>query len=233
MGSTTGLGGGHSVAMSKTPFKPWIQRICPAPRRLLQALIVRDGLRIGLDIGCGEASPLSDLRKWGFRSTGLDVSSARLEVSRQRGLHGEYVLGDIRTVAFEHRFDVVVLSNVIEHFSREDGTDLLRRVEGLASRIVYIETPNGFREQPDLNGDPAQRHFSGWFPHDFEGRGYTVLGSGIRGLRGVAGQARIFPESIVRFVERSLQWFVFRRPRWAGTLAAILRRDERGNLLRV
>ena len=216
--------------MSKTPFKPWIQRICPAPRRLLQALIVRDGLRIGLDIGCGEASPLSDLRKWGFRSTGLDVSSARLEVSRQRGLHGEYVLGDIRTVAFEHRFDVVVLSNVIEHFSREDGTDLLRRVEGLASRIVYLETPNGFREQPDLDGDPAQRHLSGWFPHDFGGRGYTVLGSGIRGLRGVAGRARFFPEIVVRFIERILQWFVFRRPRRAGTLAAIRFMDEHGNV---
>jgi len=216
--------------MRDLPFRPWVQRICPAPRRLLQALIVRDDLQTGLDIGCGESSPFSDLHARGFRSTGLDVSPARLEVSRQRGLHDDYVLGDIRTVAFEHRFDVVVLSNVIEHFSRDDGMDLLRRVESLASRIVYIETPNGFREQPDLNGDPAQRHFSGWFPHDFEGRGYTVLGSGIRGLRGVAGRARFFPESIVRFVERSLQWFVFRRPRWTGTLAAIRFVDEHGNV---
>jgi hypothetical protein len=158
------------------------------------------------------------------------VSPARLEVSRQRGLHDDYVLGDIRTVAFEHRFDVVVLSNVIEHFSRDDGMDLLRRVESLASRIVYIETPNGFREQPDLNGDPAQRHFSGWFPHDFEGRGYTVLGSGIRGLRGVAGRARFFPEAVVKTIERMLQWFILRRPRWAGTLAAIRFVDEHGNM---
>lgn len=216
--------------MSGMPFKPWVQKICPAPRRLLQALIVGSGLRSGLDIGCGESSPLSGLRLLGFRSTGLDVSLARLEVSRRRDLHDEYVLGDIRERTFEHRFDVVVLSSVIEHLSREDGMDLLRRVESLGSRIVYVETPNGFREQADLDGDPAQRHFSGWYSHDFEGRGYTVLGSGIRGLRGVAGRARIFPESMVRLIERSLQWFVFRRPQRAGTLAAILCRDERGNL---
>jgi hypothetical protein len=216
--------------MSEMPFKPWIQKFCPGPRRFLQALILQDHLRTGLDIGCGESSALSGLRTLGFRSTGLDVSPTRLEVSRQRDLHDEYILGDIRELTFEHRFDVVVLSSVIEHLSREDGMDLLRRVESLASRIVYVETPNGFREQADLDGDPAQRHFSGWYSHDFEGRGYTVLGSGIQGLRGVAGRARILPESIVRLFERSLQWFVFRRPRRAGTLAAILCRDERGNL---
>jgi hypothetical protein len=219
--------------MSSLPFKRWVQKICPAPRRYLQALILRHGFRTGLDVGCGEYSPLSSLRTYGFRSVGTDVSPTRLEVSRTRGLHDDYVLGDVRRVLFDEKFDVVVLSHLIEHLSREEGMDLLRRAESLASRVVYVETPNGFREQPDLNGDPAQRHLSGWFPHDFEGRGYSVLGSGIKGLRGIAGAARLFPETVVRFLERSLQWYVFRRPRLAGSLSAILLKDERGNLLSV
>jgi hypothetical protein len=219
--------------VSDLPFKPWVQKVCPAPRRLLQALIVEHGLRSGLDIGCGESSPLSSLRTRGFRSAGLDMSLARLEVSRQRALHDEYILGDVRKGTFEHRFDVVVMSNVIEHLSREDGMGLLQRVESLAARLVYIETPNGFREQPDLDGDPAQRHLSGWFPHDFEGRGYTVLGSGIRGLRGVAGKARLFPEGVVRSLERASQWYILRRPRKSGTLSAIRLVDDHGNVLTV
>ena len=135
--------------MNALPFKPWIQAVCPSPRRHAQTLIVRKGLETGLDIGCGENSLLSPLRDSGFRSTGGDASAEMLESAKRRNLHDEYIMGDFRNVEVDRKFDVVVLSQVIEHFSREEGLVVLDRAESLARCLVYLE--NAFIE-PLLQG---------------------------------------------------------------------------------
>jgi hypothetical protein len=215
------------------PLARIIQLLCPSPARYLQYLVRRHGLQTGLDIGCGETSVLSALRSPTFRSTGIDVSAAAVETSRRRNLHDEYVVGDVRELDSQSGWEVIVLSQVVEHFTRDEGFRLLARLEDLAPRLLYVATPNGFREQPAICGNTAQRHLSGWFPHDFEGRGYSVFGMSLKGLRGVAGSSRVFPETITRTVERSTQWVSYRAPSIAGTIVAIRYVDEEGNVLRV
>ncbi len=212
-------------------FDSWIQTVCPAPRRHLQRLIVEQGLKTGLDIGCGVTSPLSPLRERGFQSTGLDISSESIREARRRDLHDKYIEGDFRSCELQSEYDVVTCCHVIEHLSREDGDLLLRRLEKMARYMVYIETPNGFREQ--VAEMVPQRHLSGWFPHDFASRGYTVFGSGIKGARGSYGAAQVVSESVTRCLERATQWSVFRRPAMAGTIGAVRFRDQHGNLRKV
>jgi hypothetical protein len=207
--------------MNSLPFNPWIQWICPSPRRYAQELIIRNRYRTGLDIGCGETSMLSPLRGPGFHTTGLDVSEKMLESAKERSLHDEYILGDFRSVSMKRTFDVVVMRDVIEHFARKEGSEALKSLESIAAKMIYIETPNGFIEQPELDGNPFQKHLSGWCQHDFEERGYQVFGMGPRGLRGIAGAPRSLPEFVVRGLERGLQWYYFRRPWKAGHLAAL------------
>lgn len=103
-------------------------------------------------------------------------------------------------------------------------------VQGMAQRMLYVETPCGFLEQPAAGGNLHQRHWSGWFPHDFESRGYTVFGMGVRGLKGVQGGSRLLPEPMVRGLERGLAWLTFRRPSLAFCVAAIRYVDEHGVL---
>ena len=191
------------------------------------------GLKTGLDIGCGAGSPLTALRAIGFHSTGIDASPLSIEGARGRGAHDEYVLGDFRLQEFDRCFDVVLLSHVIEHFTRDEGIGILRKAEELTKRIIYVETPYGFLEQEDCDGNPFQRHLSGWFPHDFESRGYKVFGMGARGLTGPMGEPRWFPNSITRTIGRCTQWFFFRKPSLAATIAAIKVVDESGNICKV
>lgn len=145
-------------------------------------------------------------------------------------LHDDYLLGDFMNVTLDKTFDVVVLSHVIEHFDRDTGWQVLHRLEQLSRHMVYVETPNGFMEQTDYDGNPFQRHLSGWFPHDFESRGYTVFGSAPLWLRRPMGAPRPLPQLLCRNLPRLFQWYYFRRPRLAGTIAGIRFKDSAGNL---
>lgn len=207
-----------------------IQTLCPAPKRHLQGLILRHGLKTGLDIGCGEGSPLTALRGLGFKSTGIDIDAKSIEQARAKDVHDEYMLGDFMTMDLQATFDVIVLSHVIEHFDRDTGWRVLQRLEQLGARLLYVETPNGFIEQTDYDGNPFQRHLSGWFPHDFESRGYTVYGSGPKWLCVPMGNKRLIPSSLRHFISRLLQWHYFRRPSKAGTIAGFRVLDRAGNL---
>jgi len=215
------------------PSRPaWVQLVCPAPKRYLQELIRTNDLRTGLDIGCGEGSPLASLRATAFRSTGIDISSENLAASRDRNTHDEYILGDFRSAKLDGKFDVVVLSHVIEHFTRDEGEKVLRRAESLAQRLVYVETPNGFLEQLATAQNPFEQHLSGWFPHDFEARGYTVFGSGPYFLRNRLISGGTIPGHLAALIGRALQRWYFRRPTHAAIIAAIRLVDERGNIRR-
>jgi SAM-dependent methyltransferase len=215
------------------PMRPsWIQALCPAPKRYLQQLVLQLGLTNGLDIGCGGGSLLSSLRGSNFTSTGIDVSQASIDESRSKNVHDEYLLGDFRTMRFEKKYDVVVMSHVIEHFNRDEGADVLKRIEELALRLIYIETPYGYFEQQEYDNNYFQRHLSGWFPHDFEGRAYTVFGAGNGLMRSTTGR-RLFQSKIGNLINKCTQRYFFRHPNHSATISAIKHIDELGNVHRV
>lgn len=217
----------------RLPFPRWVQAVCPSPNRFVQQLILRENLQTGLDVGCGEYSVLTALRPFGFRSVGIDVWPGQIEKVRRLNAHDEYIVGDVRTLDLGRQFDVVVLNHVIEHVTRDEGVELLRRLEGIARRLLVVSTPNGFLEQVPVDGNPFQRHWSGWFPHDFEARGYTVFGSGLRFLRGPWGRARYLPERGVQTIERLLSWYLFRHPRHAFAISAARYVDRDGGLRQI
>jgi SAM-dependent methyltransferase len=219
-----------SLASPYPARSAFIQFFCPAPKRYLQSLVLKYGLKTGLDIGCGGGSPLTSLRGPGFTSTGIDIDAKSIERARASGLHDSYVLGDFMTMDLKTTFDVVVLSHVIEHFDRDTGLLVLQRLEQLSSHLIYVETPNGFLEQADFDGNPFQRHLSGWFPQDLSSRCYTVFGSGPKWLLVPMGQKHYIPDSIRRILSRGLQWYYYRRPSKAGVIAGIRYRDEAGNM---
>jgi SAM-dependent methyltransferase len=219
------------------PYNPWIQRVCPSPRRYFQYLVLRSGCRNGVDFGCGENSLLTPLRRHGLYCVGVDLSPAMLEKARNANLFDQYVCEDAvawqrNTVRQGQSPEVIVASHLIEHLDRATGEEFLGLVERGRPRLVYIETPYGFVE-PGFEGDVFSRHKSGWFPWDFAARGYTVFGMGLRGLRGSRGRPRFGREPLTRTVERACQWLSYRFPSLGSTLAAIRYVDEAGNLRRL
>jgi SAM-dependent methyltransferase len=90
---------------------------------------VRAGERV-LDIGCGIGAVAYDLAaKAGAEVTGIDQHAPYLEQARQQYAHPRvrYLLGDARSDLPAERFDVIVMSNVLEHL--EQRVAFLREVQ--------------------------------------------------------------------------------------------------------
>jgi SAM-dependent methyltransferase len=100
---------------------------------------VRPGERV-LDVGSGKGEVAHDLVvRAGAEVVGVDWDPSHLAFARERFRHDRlsFVAGDIVEGFPEGRFDVVVLSNVLEHF--EDRVGLLRRLVESArpSRLLF------------------------------------------------------------------------------------------------
>lgn len=207
----------------------------PCAAGYTQAVIDSADCRVLVDIGCGSASPFTGLRGR-FITVGVEAFAPALAVAKSNGAHNHYIFADVLSEDISQRLglmgiervDVVAAYQVVEHLSKDRGLALLDRMESLTSKYVIVETPNGFREQGPEFGNEMQRHLSGWFIHDFEGRGYHVFGStGTRHLRGYASGPRYSFKgcaSLDMVLARALM--IRRFPRHAYNLLAI--KDVRG-----
>jgi SAM-dependent methyltransferase len=83
-----------------------------------------------LDIGCGNGAVAYDVaEKAGAYVTGIDLNPGNIQQARSRHSHPRvcYILGDVLCDLPSEQFDVVILSNVLEHL--EDRVGFLRRVQ--------------------------------------------------------------------------------------------------------
>ena len=103
---------------------------------------VEPGERV-LDVGCGKGELARDLaERSGARVVGVDVSPRYLAFARERSAHPnvEYVETDVLSWRPEEPFDVVVLSNVLEHVERR--VELLQALAAAARpKRVLVRVP--------------------------------------------------------------------------------------------
>ena len=103
---------------------------------------IKAGERV-LDVGCGNGALACDLaRRCGCRVTGIDLRPQNIEKARADFSHPhvEYVVGDALRDLPGGKFDVVVLSNVLEHL---DGrAEFLRRLTAsTGARRFLVRVP--------------------------------------------------------------------------------------------
>lgn len=154
--------------------------------RLLQKELF--GMETVLDLGCGDDSPIGKLKK-NFYSLGVDGFAPSIAKSKKKGLHDEYKKLDLLKINENFRknsFDAVIALDVVEHFPKKEGLDLLDKMENIAKKKVIVLTPYGFVHQDPYEGNPYQVHKSGWTISDFRKRGYNVFG--VRGFRFIRGE---------------------------------------------
>ncbi|OIR19166.1 ubiquinone biosynthesis O-methyltransferase [mine drainage metagenome] len=93
-----------------------------------------------LDVGCNEGRGLEFYQGHGFTAEGLELNSKAAEVARRKGFT---VYGStLENFTTQNRYDVVVLSNVLEHSL--NPVDMLRHIHRLlnANGQVWISCPN-------------------------------------------------------------------------------------------
>ena len=64
-------------------------------------------------------------------------------------------------------YDVILLIDVLEHFPKEKGFQLLRELKRHTAKCLIISTPKDPEEQGSYNGNTYERHLSRWTPIDF------------------------------------------------------------------
>ncbi len=212
----------------------------PGIAQRTEALVRSVDGRTALDLGCGVSSHLSSLRPR-IKTFGVDADPGSIEASRERSVHDGYALADIISQSVDElrerleastglrSFDVVTAYGVIEHVKKSDGWELMEKCEALATKLVILETPNGFVPQGAEFGNPLQRHLSGWTRQDFEGVGYSVFGTtGTKYLRGYMGESKVTVPGALLFDQVVLSRLLRcdRAPHHAFNLAAF--KDVRG-----
>ncbi len=73
-----------------------------------------------LDIGCGNGALTYDVAKKAKRIVGIDLSQQNISLAKRKfsGTNIEYICGDVLTDLPIGKFDVILLSNVLEHIEK-------------------------------------------------------------------------------------------------------------------
>lgn len=136
-----------------------------------------------LDVGCGSGYNAFLLRCFFPDSIihGLDIDLSKTA----RPLYDKVIEYDLYDLPLElpEKYDVVLCTEVLEHFPKRHSLRLRKELCELADQLVIFSVPN---KQYNLRGD----HLSTWFKRDFEGYNVRVI------------RYRTFPRSLYPF-----EWF--------------------------
>jgi len=184
--------------VKKKAIKPLYIKLFPSWIKLLKKEI--SDCDTVLDLGCGYNS-LIQYCNVPF-SVGVELFEPYLEESKKKGIHNEYIKEDIRKVELKPKsFDAVVLLDVLEHLTEEEGYELIKKMGKWARKKIIIFTPNGLVYQDGYDNNSLQEHKSGWSVKKLEKLGFKVYGiNGWKKLRGYKASIKYKPTLLWRII---------------------------------
>jgi 2-polyprenyl-3-methyl-5-hydroxy-6-metoxy-1,4-benzoquinol methylase len=89
-----------------------------------------------LDIGCGNGALTYDVARKARKVVGIDLNEQNISIAKRKFSREniEYVYGNALTDLPDERFDVIILSNVLEHIDKR--VEFLRSSKNLASKFL-------------------------------------------------------------------------------------------------
>ena len=196
----------------------------PFTRRNIITRSIDKSAKTLLDLGCGGGITMGFINKRKkFIVTGVDAHQPYLAQCKLRGIYETLYCCDLRALPFEPKsFDVVMCLQVLEHLKREEGLELLQRMEQIARKQVILDVPIGERPQGAFDDNPFQHHKSSWYPIDLKKLGYKIRGYDVaitiaRFLRGLPNGFKLsyYPSSIL------VTPFIYFLPRLAGSMICV------------
>lgn len=130
---------------------------------------------LDIGIGCGKYAFLSreyldkpyDQEKTFITIHGVEAHSQYLRPIHNL-LYDKIFTGDVLDIFndLDFDYDLVLLVDVIEHFDKEVGLTLIKKLLERTKNLV-IATPDGFIEQVEVYDNEYEIHKSGWAKEDF------------------------------------------------------------------
>lgn len=93
-----------------------------------------------LDVGCGSGYIISKIAKKAKKAVGIDIIDDRITKARKKysKKNLEFITGDATSYQFKDQFDVVILSNVLEHIAKR--VLFLKKLKRIAP-VILIRVP--------------------------------------------------------------------------------------------
>lgn len=183
------------------------------------------GMNSVLDLGCGTNSPVRIINDRKVYKVGVDIFEDCIKISKKNKIHDKYILGsilDVKQKIKNQKFDAVIAIDVIEHLTRKQGYELIKIMKSISNKKVIILTPNVFYIQGEYEGNPYQKHKSGWEYKDFSSRGFDVYGlRGLKYLRGDYATLKYKPWFLWGAISYITELATFRYPKLAYHLFAV------------
>ena len=182
-----------------------------------------------LELGCGNKSPLKNFNN--NYKVGVDLYAPYIAESKKAKIHDRYIKADVRKIRFKkNSFDAVVLLDVLEHLTKEEGYFLIKRMEKWAKKRIIIFTPNGYAPQEEYDENKLQLHKSGWKADELRKLGFRVYGiNGLKFIRGERARIRFHPKILWGIISDLTQIFTYKHPEFAFQLFCIKNKNqERG-----
>ncbi len=151
----------------------------PAVVRFLQKVLPSSILDIGigngkmgfiardfLDVMLGERYSRKD---WKILIDGIEVFSDYIQ-EHQRAIYNNIYIGDALDVIDKcNKYDLIILGDVLEHLQKEKAWQFLDKCIDHCSNSIILNIPLGERwTQPEIYGNPYERHLSFWSYEEFE-----------------------------------------------------------------
>lgn len=138
------------------PYPAWTQVDLVKVEASLRDRLAKWGVPLGgslLDVGCGTGLHLAACASLGFEVVGLDFSEVSLRLASRRfkelGLRGSFFSGDLFSLPFKKKFDLVTSLGVLHH--TELPLEGLRAISSLVRRkgylLVFFYNPHSLRHK--------------------------------------------------------------------------------------
>jgi hypothetical protein len=126
------------------------------------------------DIVAAEHDPARyDKKNWQVRIDGIEGHPPYL-TPMHHYLYDKIHLGDaISLIKTLPNYDLIFLGDVLEHFEKPQGLQMLRDARAKADKAVIVSTPKYETAQEDLCGNELERHRSLWSATDLRAAGAT------------------------------------------------------------
>ena len=137
-----------------------------------------------LDIGCGNGSLAKDIAKVAKSVLGVDIDDKLIEKAKRKNSapNLEYKALDATKDLSDQKFDVIVMSNVLEHI--EHRVDFLKKIKPLANKFLFRvpmidrEWVTLYKKEFGMDYRLDTTHFTEFtfaqFKDEFEQAGYRI-----------------------------------------------------------
>jgi SAM-dependent methyltransferase len=163
--------GWHSKWNDMKTYGPFSRHL----RRIIKEMIRPLEFRSVLDVGCGQGAFLQELQSEfpSIKPYGIDISSAAVELARQRVPQGHFYVMDITKKSLNEQCDLIVCSEVLEHIS--DDIAALRNLKQMTGKYVLISTPQGRMRKFEKQVGHVRNYAPGELVRKLEANGFDVI----------------------------------------------------------